>query len=84
MINAEVNHNEGESALSVIRRFSKRVLGTGLIQEMRTRRYRTRKQSSAVQKKHALQVIKRREEVRELIDLGKMPEQAPPGARRGR
>ncbi len=84
MINAEINHNEGESALSVIRRFSKRVLGTGLIQEMRTRRYRVRKQSSAVQKKHALQVITRRAEVRELIDLGKMPEVAPRGSKRGR
>ena len=83
MINAEVNRNEGESALSVIRRFSKRVQGTGLIQEMRKRRYYDRKQSTAVQKKHALQVLKRRAEVKELIELGKMPEVAPKHKRPG-
>ena len=77
MINAEISRNEGESALSVIRRFTKRVQGTGLLQEMRGRRYYARDQSKAVQKKHALQVIKRRSEIRELIELGKMPEVAP-------
>lgn len=84
MINAEINRNEGESALSVIRRFSKRVQGTGLIQEMRGRRYYSRAPSSAVKRKHALQVLKRRAEVKELIELGKMPEVAPKTKRFGR
>jgi hypothetical protein len=41
---------------------------------MRKRRYYTRIKSREVQKKHALKVLKRREEVQELIKLGKMPE----------
>lgn len=77
MINAEVQKNDGESTLTLIRRFSKRVQGAGVIQRVRGRRYHSRAQSRSVARKHALQVIKRREEVKELIKLGKMPEQAP-------
>jgi ribosomal protein S21 len=81
MINAEVEKNDGETTLSLIRRFSKRVQGAGLIQEMRSRRYFERPQSGAVRRKHTLASLKRREHIMELIKLGKMPEQAP---RRGR
>jgi len=77
MINAEVQKNEGETTLNLIRRFSKRVQGSGLIQNMRSRRYRVREESQAVRRKHALKVIARRAEVQELIKLGKMVEQVP-------
>ena len=77
MINAEVQRNEGESPVNLIRRFSKRVQGVGLIQEMRTRRYRVRKESAKVRRKHTLQSIERREKIMELIKLGKLQEQAP-------
>jgi ribosomal protein S21 len=73
-VNAEVTKNDGETAVNLIRRFSKRVQGVGLIQEMRGRRYHSRLQSREVRKKHTLKVIKRRAEVQELIKLGKMPE----------
>jgi ribosomal protein S21 len=76
-INAEVTKNEGESAVNIIRRFSKRVQGTGLIQKARKRRYYTRVKSQKVQRKHALKVIKRREEVAELIKMGKLIERMP-------
>ena len=81
MINAEVEKNDGESMLSLIRRFSKRVQGAGLVQEMRGRRYHVRGQSTAVRRKHTLQALARKEHIMEQIKLGKMPEQAP---RRGR
>lgn len=81
MINAEVQKNDGESTLNLIRRFSKRVQGAGIIQNMRGRRYYSRDQSQKVRRKHTLQSIKRRERIMELIKLGKMAEQAP---RRGR
>ena len=71
-VNAEVQKNENETAVNLIRRFSKRVQGAGLIQRMRGRRYFTRIKSSEVRKKHTLKSIKRREEVQELIKLGKM------------
>ncbi len=72
--NAEVSKNEGESAINLIRRFSKRVQGTGLIQGTRKRRYYARAKSKSVAKKGALKRLARREEVAELIKLGKMLE----------
>lgn len=82
-INAEVSKNEGESAVNLIRRFSKRVQGVGLIQKMRKRRYYARVKSRNVERKHTLKVIKRREEIQELIKMGKIVERLP-GERRPR
>ncbi|MGH7141567.1 MAG: hypothetical protein ACREGH_02965, partial [Minisyncoccia bacterium] len=67
--------------VALIRRFQKRVQGTGLIQRMRGRRYYSREQSREVRRKHTLKVLERRENLRELIKLGKAVEPAP---RRGR
>jgi ribosomal protein S21 len=72
--NAEVTKNDGESAINLIRRFSKRVQGTGLIQGTRKGRYYTRAKSKSVVRKGALKRMNRREEVAELIKLGKMLE----------
>jgi ribosomal protein S21 len=80
--NAEVTKNDGESPINLIRRFSKRVQGTGLIQGARKRRYYSRVKSREVRRKQTLKVIKRREVVKELIKLGKMPERPVRGRRR--
>ncbi len=72
--NAEVTKNEGESAINLIRRFSKRVQGAGVIPRIRANRYHSRQKSKAVQRKGALKRISRRDEVAELIKLGKMLE----------
>lgn len=80
MINAEVQKSGSESALSVIRKFSRRVQGTGLIQTVRGARYYARATSKTVSKKRALKRIKRQENYRDLIKEGKITE-AP---RRGR
>jgi ribosomal protein S21 len=72
--NAEVTKNEGESAINLIRRFSKRVQGAGVIPRVRSNRYHSRPKSKAVQRKGALKRISRREEIAELIKLGKMLE----------
>jgi ribosomal protein S21 len=80
--NAEVHKNEGETAVNLIRRFSKRVQGAGLIPRMRGRRYFARPKSPLVRRKQTLKVIKRREEVKELIKLGKMLEKPQRGPRR--
>ena len=81
-VNAEVTKNDGETAVNLIRRFSKRVQGVGLIQLMRKRRYFTRSKSAKVQRKHTLKAIARREEVAELIKMGKMVERMPGERRR--
>lgn len=77
MINAEVSKSGNESPLAVIRKFSRRVQGTGLIQRARKRRYFERPASKAVSKKRALKRIKRREEHRRLVKEGKIAETAP-------
>ena len=79
---AEVSKNENETAVNLIRRFSKRVQGAGLIQRMRSRRYHSRIKSGNVRRKQTLKVIKRREEVQELIKLGKMEPRTTRGPRR--
>jgi ribosomal protein S21 len=81
-VQAEVQKNDGETTVNMIRRFSKRVQGAGVINRMRARRYYSRSKSKSVSRKQALKVIKRREEVQELIKLGKMLERAPRGPRR--
>jgi ribosomal protein S21 len=80
MINAEVQKTGAESALSVIRKFSRRVQGTGLIQTVRKRRYYERDMSKTVSKKRALKRIARHQNRQELIKEGKLVEEV----RRGR
>ena len=80
--NAEVSKNEGESAINLIRRFSKRVQGAGLIPRMRGRRYFARPKSALVRRKHTLKAIERREKVQELIKLGKLIDTPRRGRRR--
>ncbi len=81
-INAEVEKNDGETTVNLIRRFSRRVQGARLIQAVRGRRYHARDKSRDVRRKHTLKVIKRREDVAELIKLGKMLERTPRDMRR--
>lgn len=81
-VNAEVQKNENETPINLIRRFSKRVQGTGLIRELRQRRYFERQKSREVRRKHTLKVLRRREKVAELIKLGKMVERTTRGPRR--
>lgn len=81
-VQAEVQKNDNESAINLIRRFTKRVQGAGLLTRMRARRYYTRIKSGNVRRKQTLKVIKRREEVQELIKLGKMEPRTTRGPRR--
>lgn len=73
-INAEVVKTGSESPLSVIRKFSRRVQGTGLIKNARKNRYYERQKSKTVQKKRALKLIKRRAEYKQLVKEGKVIE----------
>jgi ribosomal protein S21 len=74
MINAEVQKTGSENALSTIRKFSRRVQGTGLIKTVRANRYYARSGSKTVKKKRALKLIKRREEFRQAVKEGKVIE----------
>lgn len=74
MANAEVSKSAGDNALSLIRKFTRRVQGTGLVKIVRGQRYHERAQSKAVQKKKAIKRIKRRAEFAQLIREGKIAE----------
>lgn len=75
--NVEVHRVGVESALSLIRKFSRRVQGAGIIQTVRAGRYRTRPMSKAVTKKRALKRIERQGERQRLIKEGKIAEFTP-------
>lgn len=71
-INAEVSKSGNESTLSTIRKFSRRVQGTGLVRTVRAQRYHVRSASKVVKKKRALKLIKRRAEFKQLVKEGKV------------
>jgi ribosomal protein S21 len=72
MINVEVQKNASESNASILRRFTKRVQGSGILPRVRSLRYKLRNQSSYKRKVKTLSGIKRKVEVAELIKMGKM------------
>ncbi len=74
-INAEVTKSGNESTLSTIRKFSRRVQGTGLIRTVRGQRYFLRDSSKVVKKKRALKLIKRRAEFKKLVKEGKISDE---------
>jgi ribosomal protein S21 len=78
MINVEVSNKNNESAMNVIRRFSRRVNRSGILRRARGLRYHSREQSNAIQKKQALRGLARRTEVDHLIKLGKLPDRRGP------
>ena len=71
---AEVLKSGNENPLATIRKFSRRVQGAGLVKTLRARRYFSRDASKKVKKKHALKMIKRRAEYRQLVKEGKIAE----------
>lgn len=72
--NVEVVKAGSENSLALLRRFTKRVQGAGILPRVRGRKYFKRTPSFYNKKKSALAVLKRREEVQELVKLGKMSE----------
>ncbi|MFA6536328.1 MAG: hypothetical protein WC250_03980 [Candidatus Paceibacterota bacterium] len=80
-INVEITRNPTENNLSALRRFTKRVQGSGVLPRVRGIRYQTRKLSSYKVKMKTLKVLARRAEVAKLIKLGKMAEKVVHGKR---
>jgi hypothetical protein len=82
MINAEVTRNANENALGVIRRFTRKVQGSGIIQRKRGLRFATRVQSPYKVKQRALKLMKRRADLAELVKQGKAPIKPERGGRK--
>lgn len=71
--NVEVIKNNNENNLSILRRFTKRVQGSGVLPRLRSIRYSSRKLSEYVKKKKTLKRLVNQKQTQELIKLGKMP-----------
>ena len=74
MVNVEVTKNPGENTLSLLRKFSRRVQGTGIVKNSRTIRYHARPLSKAVGKKKALKRIKYTANYFKMLKEGKVVE----------
>ena len=68
----EVKRGKNESATALIRRFTRRVQGLGLVRAIRDNRYWERPKSKNVAHKRALISKARRENYNELVKLGKI------------
>ena len=77
MINIAVEKNPNENSLNLIKRFTKRVQGAGILPRVRSLRYAQRNQSPLARKKRALTLLGRRAETKKLIKLGKIAEKMP-------
>ncbi len=77
MINVDVEKTNNESNASILRRFTKKVQSSGVLPRVRSIRYATRVLSPYKRKKATLKVLRRKEEIAELIKQGKMIEKKP-------
>lgn len=68
----EVRRGKNESSASLIRRFSRRAQGLGLVREMRKRRYFIRSKSKNVDHQRAMIRSARSVNYHELVKLGKI------------
>ena len=71
--NVEVTKGGNDNNLGLIRKFTKRVQGSGILSRLRGRRYSQRKLSEYVKKKKTLKRLTERAKIQELIKMGKMP-----------
>lgn len=72
--NVQVEKNGAESTANLIRRFTKRVQGAGIIPKVRSGRYHARIKSENVRKTKRLKTLKRKAVYEELLKLGKVAE----------
>ena len=71
-INIEIEKNSNESNASVLRRFTKKVQGSGVPPRIRSIRYSKRKLSPYKVKMQRLSSIALKKDIEELIRMGKM------------
>ena len=75
--NVEVVKTGNEHTGNVMRRFTRKVQRSGLIQAVRGRRYAKRKLSEYTKKKGTLRMIARKNDIMKQIKLGKLAEKLP-------
>lgn len=68
----EVKKNPNENNTSILRRFSRKMIESGITQKVKKHRYNEREESKLKAKNSKLKRLKRRAEVEKLRKLGKM------------
>lgn len=67
----EVKKNANESNMNLVRRFTRKVQESGIIQKVKSKRYNKRAESKVKTKQAALKKISRKKELEKLFKLGK-------------
>jgi len=70
--NIEVVKKNNESATNLIRRFTKRMQGSGVIRRVRSIRYNSRPLSKFTRKKNTLKKLEKTEKIEHMKKMGKM------------
>lgn len=73
-LNVQVEKNTNESSANVIRRFTKRMQGSGVIPRMRGERYHERTKSGNVRKTARLKKLAKKDVYEKMLKLGKIQE----------
>jgi len=71
-INVEVTKNNNENTGSLLRRFTRRVQGSGVLRRVRSLRYNQRDLSEYTRKKNTLKKIEKTKKIEKLKKLGRM------------
>lgn len=72
MTNIEIKKNPNENGINLVRRFSRKMIESGIIIKVKTNRYNVRPGSKVAAKKMKLKKLLRKVEVEKLKKLGKM------------
>jgi len=71
-INVEVTKNNNENTGSLLRRFTRRVQGSGVLRRVRSLRYNQRELSEYTRKKNTLKKIDKIKKIETLKKMGRM------------
>lgn len=71
-VNVEIKRNKNESNVSTIKRFTKRVQGSGILPKVRSIRYEERKKSAFIKKKAKLKSLANKAKFDHLFKMGKI------------
>lgn len=72
--NVEIEKTGNENNVVLIKKFNKKVQGSGILAKARSKRYSKRVKSDYAKKTQALKSIKKRKEIDRMIKLGKLPD----------
>lgn len=71
-INIKIEKNKNENNLSMIKRFSRKMQESGIINKVKSERYADRNKSDFVKKKNKLKTLSKKAEFEKMFKLGKI------------